>query len=902
MPVYFLHGFIGAGDESRLLITETDYIRFRDRRETLFSLLKEQFAQSTFLYVGYSNRDQNWKTLLDEVQREFSPKPTPLSYRLTIDEPSMADALLEARNVYTLHCSLSDFCMAARAQLHAVEMTSSALEKLERDIPPDFAEDFTDNPVAVARFFNSWQYVNQCDFSQPSNAHAFLRGDRPNWGLIAQKHFFQRDVEDPLYDEMLDYATSGALRESLTLLGHAGSGVTTVLMSLAARLVREGAGPVYFLRPGAQVLEGDVLFVAQRDPHVKPFFFVDNAAIEKERLRRLVQRVQSSHANGMLVLGARLNEWRESTVRLATKERQLLQLGPDEIPRLLTLLENSGELGVLADLSPELRVVKIQQSNSNDLLVTLREVTEGRSFDAIIEDEYLGIHSELGRRFYLMVACFFQKHLFVRDTLLARLLDVDTEEMFRETNAATEGVVLYETVDEANGVFAARARHRVIAQIVWERCGSRTEREDLLLRAMSFLNLAYKWDRDAFDLFVRSDELVDFFGTLEKKTRYFDTAINKDPDNPYVRQHYARMLSREGRDLLALSQINEALSINSNPRALHHTKGLILAQLALGSPSPDVGRRYLLQAEDAFNTCIQKSPRDDYGYTGLAHLYLEWAKRCENVDDATGYTARAESLISDGLRRASIHESLWLESARVEAYLGDSEARIQALEKAHGSSPSSPIAAFLLARAYRRDGRAAEAEQLLQPIIQTAVEEFRVFIEYAKCLIALGKPYKEAAAVLRLAYLSGLSDPRYIATLGGMLCLGKDYTAALDVFSESAKRGFSLGERTRIFYRPRIDGRGDRIRLTGRISSVKGNYAFIIAADFGTDVFCPRSRLDDVLTTEGTFVEFDLAFSSRGPIADSISLAPKAAAMATVTPPSAGVDQLPDEHVGGCDS
>ena len=176
---------------------------------------------------------------------------------------------------------------------------------------------------------------------------------------------------------------------------------------------------------------------------------------------------------------------------------------------------------------------------------------------------------------------------------------------------------------------------------------------------------------------IRTDEVVDFFDSLDKRVRYFDAAVNKDPDNPYVRQHYARMLMRSQREHLALTQMEApAISLNANILALHHTKGLVLTQLALRSPSMDIGRRFLAQAEDSFKTCMRLDPRDDYGYQSLAHLYLEWAKRCTDSDEIVSYIDRAEAAVSEGLRRARRHEALWLESARIEEFLQDAPARI----------------------------------------------------------------------------------------------------------------------------------------------------------------------------------------------------------------------------------
>jgi len=87
VPIYHIHGALfGAGD-SRVLITQDDYALFRDRRQMLFETLKLEAARSTFLYIGYSNRDPNWRQLLEELRAEFFPADLPRSFRIAPSTP-----------------------------------------------------------------------------------------------------------------------------------------------------------------------------------------------------------------------------------------------------------------------------------------------------------------------------------------------------------------------------------------------------------------------------------------------------------------------------------------------------------------------------------------------------------------------------------------------------------------------------------------------------------------------------------------------------------------------------------------------------------------------------------------------------------------------------------------------
>ncbi len=802
VPIYYLHGALFAPSKPKIVITEEDYTRFREHRKMLFEILKKEFATSSILYIGYSNRDPNWKTVLAEIASEFYPSKMPLSYRITPQTDSIESEILKAKNIETIDISYQDFYEAASAALSESKVEPDVLRRIRMDLPSDLLSAFDKNPAAVSRLLSSWTYVNQAPFNDQPNVHTFLRGDQPNWALVGSRQHFERDIEEDIYDDLLDYATSSTKTPRVSIiLGPAGYGVTTLLMSLAARLAQERAGVVFMLKPGNSLLEGDVEFASSLFPD-NPFFFVNKAADHSRTLHSLVHRLREKGRSAIFMLGERLNEWRQGHGKLRGKEFLIESLSDPEINRLLDCLAKHSELNKLEPLSRELQFAAIKEKHEKELLVAMREATEGRSFDAILEDEYRGIGDDLSRRLYLAVCCFHQHGAYIRDTLLAQLMDFPVQELYKATGDATEGVVIYDCVDERKGSYAARSRHRTIAGIVWERCGEPADRGHLLQSSLSALNLNYKADKDAFEYFIRSDRVVDSIRSLEGKIRFFETACKKDPDSPYVRQHYARMLSREDKADLALGQIEEALRMNRRFRVLHHTKGIVLMQLALSIESNDLARRRLAQSEGSFRQGLTMYAKDEYSYQGLSQLYLGWAKRASTPEEATEYISKAEEIINEGLKIVPVRYGLWIESSNVQKLLGNEPSRVKALEKAVQDSPGSIVSRYLLGRAYRKANLPQKTVDVLEPVIKNHHDEFRAFVEYAIALVNLKKPYKEAIAVLRLSTLYGLSDPRFIATLGGMLFMGEQFSEANEVFAQSSKRDFTATELNTIQFRP----------------------------------------------------------------------------------------------------
>lgn len=864
VPIYHLHGALYGPTASRVLITEDDYANFRERRRMLFDLLKVAFATVPIVYVGYSNRDPNWRTVLAEVAAEFAPNRPPLSYRITPQIDPLDREILMAHQIQSIDADLAAFREASRAALGEIRVEPRDIAALEGRIPPDLLPAFRATPAAVVRLLSSWVYVNQTDFAEAPNTEQFLRGDIANWGLVGQDLPFLRDVEEPLTGALLDFATDPRLQPRATLLlAPAGYGVTTTLMAIASHLARERAGAVFMHRRGQQVIEGDMEFACSLAEGPK-FFVVDNAADRASTLATALQRFRETRQHAMVLAGERLNEWRQQPTRLRAQEFGIEPLSDPEIDRLLAFLEKTHSLGNLQELEIGLRRAAIKEKHSKELLVVMREATEGRAFDAIIQDEYSGIGDDYSRRLYAAVCAFYRLKAFARDAVAADILETEIVQMYERTGATTDGVVVWELIDEVLQTYAARARHHIIADVVWHRCLSDSERGDLLERALEALNLNFHLDARAFEHFIRAEDAIDSIQTLEGKIQFFERAARKDPQSPYVRQHYARMLRREGRMELALAEADRAIAMAPDSAVLLHTKGLTLSDLTQ-SESLEIARRRLVQAEDTFRQAIRRNRRSAYPYHGLASLYLGWAKRVP--EEAVRYLSLAEEVIGTGLQQAWERESLWIVSSDIQQWLGDEPGQLAALERAVTEVQAGSWSRYLLARAYDKQERFAKAADVLQPLVESHPEETRSLLLYARVLHRVERPYAECIAVLRLAAPNAWRDPGYIATLGGMLFMDRQYTDAKEVFDQAAGRNIRYEEALRVEWRPFKVGK--LITLTGTVVKIKAGYSFVETPGY-PNFFCPGSKYNGVLMEVGKRVQFTPVFTARGQTAVDI--------------------------------
>lgn len=872
IPIYHLHGAVFDVAKPQLILTQRDYATFRTRRKMLFEVLQQQMSSSIIVYVGYSHNDPNWTMVFEELLSEFSPSPLPQSFRVTRSTPDFDREILNQHKITTLDGTVTDFASAIQSTLGDLRVDPRHLDNLKGSVPSDLHIAFENNAAATVRLLSSWTYVNQAPFSPTPNVSAFLRGEKANWSLIAGKHYFDRDVETQVSNALFDYATATkGSRQTLLLLGPAGYGMTTILMSLAVTLVEQDAGPVFMHKAGTPLLEGDIVF-AESIFGRRPFFVIDDASNYARHHESILARVRLAKRHACFLLGERRNEWKQLSRPPKAVEFEITPLSDAEIDRLLTCLDKHGELGRLADLSLDLRVAAVKKKHDSQLLVVLREATEGKAFDAIIESEYRKLPSTV-RPIYGSVACAYQVRQPLRDGALANVVGKPITEVYNHTKESLDGVVEYDLIDSANGVYAARCRHHIIAQIVWERCVPIEERESIMLTLVRSLNLTSPLDERLFETLVQSDITIQSLRSFDTKTRFFEDACKKQPGNGFIRQHYARMLMREDRLELALTQVDSAIAMTAKgfPAApLHHTRGMILSRMMADTIGMDIARRRLVQAESAFETAIDFRKKDGFAYHGLATLYLDWAKRCKSQDESLDYASRAEKVVKEALRHVHDRERLMIVSSDIEAFLGNDPKSLAILEKAASTS----VGVYMLGRLYSQLNRIPDAIKVIEPVHKQDPTDERLALLYAKCLYSTDIPLGQVIAILRVADLYGLRDTRFIAMMGGLYFLDGQYTEASKTFSDAYLKRFPLAEQQAVTFRPHVAGDlSQRLQFSGKVSSTHAGFVYIRVPGFPVDIMSMRVKIGKDPIRRQDNVKFAIGFNAVGPLGEQLEFA-----------------------------
>ncbi len=175
VPIFHIHGYLLSGATPNIIITKSDYARFREKRKMLFNALKNDMATASILYIGYSNTDPNWETLLAETLEEFYPSSLPQSYRIDPFSEDIDAEILQHKNIHTLKCSFQEFVNSFLASTVTSFTSDTILKAFKKNVPPDLLQKFESSPVPMTRLLTSWEYVNQAPFNETPNFDALVK-------------------------------------------------------------------------------------------------------------------------------------------------------------------------------------------------------------------------------------------------------------------------------------------------------------------------------------------------------------------------------------------------------------------------------------------------------------------------------------------------------------------------------------------------------------------------------------------------------------------------------------------------------------------------------------------------------------------------------------------------------
>jgi tetratricopeptide (TPR) repeat protein len=877
VPLHKLHGCVSRpnSEEGHLVLTQDDFARVEGSRQRLFNRLIDHVADLPVLYVGFARVDSDFARVLAQVDRAI----VDLSglTRSYAAQPAFLEAeakRAELKKVTLLDLSANDLLSALHSSLDEARRTGAA--KAEETTSRLVLRRAALKSDAISGVVIDFEIPDDVLVDAETDSEAFFKGGFPSWGDISANLDAERDLQDPLLEAILvDTGVDSGTTNLVLLHAEAGSGKSTLLRRVAYELVTTWDRVVLSLKPfgGLNFLAVEPLTMLLQE---RVFVFVDDALRLPVELRAFLDAARRARAKVTVVTAARTNEWRESqetSLLNAKSEFELDPLSAPEIERVLDTLGAHGQLGYLDDADRETQRRAFVSRAQKQLLVALREATEGKDFDEILADEFERIPSNDGKRAYLYVAALHPFGLMTRAAVLHRALRIPLAELSERVFRPTAKILVEHEIDPDPEPYYG-TRHPLIAELVFDRrVATEAERLGFYITLIRELDLGYASDSDTYRRLSRSlnRHLLRDFQSHGHQRQLMREIQELDPTDAFVYQHAAMMELSFGDFRVASAHIARAIEARPNDVTIRDTEGrIVLAGVDRESSKPRKLAE-LAEAEAIFSRNISRRPNEPYGYRHLAETY--WKRTTVETDPSrqAHYFGATYEVLSDGLNNATNTSMLLQYQAEIEEEAGNRNVARGVLDGALKERPDDVPMRVMAARLARAAGDRAHAIDLLRDGVAVVPDawEFHYRLALALADSGSGDP-GEIGRHFAAALLAPLRRYRPRLAYAVWLFSQRDY--------DKADEQFARLEQIELPNRDRFDVRTFRFgtlggRQEGRISRLSYANGHVEYDGGATRVFFRTSALRErgSAIRVGAAVSYRLCFSLLGPLAHDVA-------------------------------
>ncbi|TIS85499.1 SIR2 family protein [Mesorhizobium sp.] len=456
--LFKLHGTIEKdivdGHNSRIIITENDNELTEEYREGLYDRLKGDLTGAQLVVVGQSLRDRDLKDLVDRAAKLAKASDTKI-YLLLYEKNEDLASLYEQRGITVAFGGIDEFFS---------ELAKGNVRQTKR---PSTAEDITDRlPGLAAATIDVSKNVDPAG----ANISRMFAGWPATFPDIVAGLTFPRSVAAEIVAHLNSDNSLSAM-----VVGAAGVGKSTAIRQAILQLHQGGARcwehrsdlvliPDHWVQIAAELRKREEVGV----------LFIDDVHTHLHQVNELVDRlVSDDNGHLKLVLASTRNHWyprvKTPNIYKYGKEFGLSKLSNNEIDRLLTLVEQQGQVRELVErtfsgFSKGERRRRLAVRCQADMFVCLKNIFAIEAFDDIILREYAELQ-ESDREIYRYVAAMENAGVHVHRQLVIRLLGISGQYVPQILLNLRDIVSEYD-VNDARGIYGWHCRHAVIAEII----------------------------------------------------------------------------------------------------------------------------------------------------------------------------------------------------------------------------------------------------------------------------------------------------------------------------------------------------------------------------------------------------------------------------------------------------
>ena len=459
---------------------------------------------------------------------------------------------------------------------------------------PGFKDSFRDN---ISDFAQSFSKVNiSRTFTKESKA--FLLGTSPTWADIYLNLDAPRVITSQVY-EYVEECFDESNISIVSVLGTAGSGKSTLLKRLSYALAKNGRSVYFSFSETIPDIEN--LYRTLEMLKEKVVLAFDNAELILNQLAPILDQLKNLSNPPVIILAARTNLYDKISSRYENlseaREFIMPNLVREEIIEIIKILAENNMLGYLKGLGELQRIKEFENRAKKQILVAMREATNGKDFDEIIKSEFFQIEPLEARILCVCVALTTDAGFIISRQEFVSFSSADPATTLDYLERTLKDIIL-KAGPKADKLLL---RHRVIAEYIIDNCITGDILKQAYIKVLSSLAnqinssnrnprrfLLYREIINHFTVYRRFSKDIqqardvyeslstyfndDFqfwlqYGALESEGRggnlqlaenYLNQAFSLRPDNLYIKNALANLYYKKS---LEASSVTEAASM-----------------------------------------------------------------------------------------------------------------------------------------------------------------------------------------------------------------------------------------------------------------------------------------------------------------------------------------------------
>ena len=888
-----LHGCIDAIDDSDipLILSSEQYARYSKNRKRLYNLFRDYGYEYPIIFCGYSIDDPHIQSILFDLCDTGINRPR--YYYISPDITDVEQRYWESNRISCIRTRFSDFLFALEKIVPSDQRSTPSSfgppsESLRRHyrVFEDRESKSNRESRGLKQFLSAdVDHVRVGMATDAPNPRMFYLGADTGWGPIEASLDVRRRITDNVLSDAILEDDASRIRcvDLHVVKGPAGHGKSTVLRRVAwdaSEMFSKLC--LYVVESGS--IRPDALKELWHLTEHRIFLFVDRAAIRVDELTVAIRVLEDARVPVTIITAERDNEWNVrcgSLDEYVAGEYPLRNLSEREIHTLISKLGEHKSLGRLANLNHDEQVREFLERAERQLLVALHEATLGKSFEAIVKDEYDRIIPIEAQTLYLDVCTLNRLGVPVRAGLISRVSGIRFED-FRERFLMPLQLVVRSHLDPYTGDRMYSARHPHIADLVFQMALTEPEdRYEQVIRILNGMNVDYSSDQEAFRSLIRGRSIAEIFVEADLARRFYERAQYVVGDDAHLLQQAAlfEMNHPAGNLRTAELRLSKAFETAPADRTIRHTLAN-LKRIQANKARNRLHKNKLRQtARRLLEGVVGDYTRQPHGFhTSILVLVDELEdvlreKKDGQLDRLEQKTVvdlirEIESKIREGQQLYPDDERLLTAEAKFREIINDDDRAFEALRRAFENNRRSEWVAIRMSHRLEDIGNHAEAKAVLLSCLVENPDSKAVNFALAKLYIRRGYRVEKRNVLqyLRRSFADG--DTRFDAQYwyARELFISRRWKDSDAVFSALARAPVTPSLRNRL--RGFIPDQKDRVKVFRAVVTKKEEaYLFARVEGFSRDVFChssqvPEDRWSDIGV--GTILDLEIGFSMRG--------------------------------------